>query len=210
MIQSWLGTCKPLLHTLNCGLDKVVRPRIRLLGSWIPAFQVCGGIGAALAALLGAALAAYQGLSPWMMVAIGLTAVSVLLGLTMVTKVISGEERIVNYHHQAGVLVVTAVLLRLGSYPLLPYLDVVMLGVGLFIACGRIGCLMMGCCHGRPHPWGVRYRQGHVAFGFAPTYVGVRLYPVQAVESLWLFCVVLGGSIAVLRDQPPGIALSWY
>jgi hypothetical protein len=210
MSESRRDPLKFLRQSLNRGLDRVVRPQVRLLGRQIPTFQVFGGIGALLAALLGAVLAAHRGLSPWMMVAIGLAAVSVLLGLTMITKVISGEERIVNYHHQVTVWVVTAVLLRLANHPVLPYLDVAMLGVGLFIACGRIGCLMMGCCHGRPHSWGVRYAQGHVAFGFPSTYVGLRLYPVQAVESLWLFGVVLGGSLAVLRDQPPGAALSGY
>jgi prolipoprotein diacylglyceryltransferase len=39
--------------------------------------------------------------------------------------------------------------------PIIPYLDVTILVIGIFLVCGRIGCLMVGCCHGKPHRWGV-------------------------------------------------------
>ena len=67
MIESWRDPRNPLLQALNYGLDRVVHPQVHLLGHRIPAFQILGGIGALLAALLGAALAARRGLSPWMM-----------------------------------------------------------------------------------------------------------------------------------------------
>ena len=31
-----------------------------------------------------------------------------------------------------------------------PYLDATALGLGAFLACGRVGCTLAGCCHGRP------------------------------------------------------------
>ena len=69
---------------------------------------------------------------------------------------------------------------------------------------------MVGCCHGRPHRWGVCYREEHAAIGFTPYYVGVRLFPIQAVESLWVFGIVLVGSVLVLTGQPAGTAFAWY
>src|SRR6266536_430673 len=98
----------------------------------------------------------------------------------------------------------------LAGRPLLPYLDVTVLGVGLFLACGRVGCLMVGCCHGRPASWGVRYRDEHAAAGFPAYLVGVRLLPVQALESVWALAVSLAGAGLVLAGAAPGVALEWY
>lgn len=194
----------------NSYLDKLVRTEIQMLHGLRPAFQVCGCTGLALAILLAMTLVNYRGLSPWVMAGIVLGAVSILLGLTMITKIITGEERIINYHHQIAVLIVTAVSLKLVGQPVLAYLDATMLGVGLFIACGRIGCLMLGCCHGRPHRWGACYRDEHAEAGLVSYLVGVRLFPVQAVESLWVFGIVFVGSTLVLSGNAPGDALAWY
>jgi hypothetical protein len=38
----------------------------------------------------------------------------------------------------------------------------------------------------------------------------VRLFPIQAVESLWVFCIVIVGTLFILRGWPPGTALAWY
>src|SRR2546423_11236515 len=109
-----------------------------------------------------------------------------------------------------AVMSVAALLLWLVRQPILRYLDATLLGVGIFLACGRIGCLMVGCCHGRPHSWGVCYRQEHAAAGFESCYVGVRLFPSQALESVWVFSIVLVGSLLVLSHHQPGTALAWY
>ncbi len=49
-------------------------------------------------------------------------------------------------------------------------------------AFGRIGCLMAGCCHGRPAPWGLYHAN-----------LGLRVIPVQLFEALFLagLCVFL-------------------
>jgi hypothetical protein len=104
-------------------------------------------------------------------------------------------------------------MLWLLGQPVLPYLDVIILCIGVFLVCGRVGCLMVGCCHGRPHRWGVCYRKEHADAGFTPYFVGVRLFPVQAVESLWVFCIVTIGVTFVLNGHPSGAAgaaLAWY
>lgn len=195
---------------LNRALDELVHPEIHLFHRAQPAFLVCGYVGLASAILLGMVLVIDQGLSPWVMAAVILAAVLAFLGLAMATKIITGEEQLIYYHHQIAVTVASAFLLWLLRQPVLPYLDVTLLGVGVFLVCGRAGCLMVGCCHGRPHRWGVCYRQEHAEVGFTPYLVGVRLFPVQAVESLWVLGTVLVGSALVLIGRPPGEALAWY
>ena len=195
---------------LNNYLDKLARPEVRVLYKPWPAFQVCGCTGLALAILLSMILAMDLGLSTWVMIVIIMAAVLTFFALVMVTKIITGEERIIYYHHEIAVIVVAALLLWLLRQPIPPYLDVTILGIGMFLTCGRVGCLMVGCCHGRPHERGVCYRKEHVTAGFTPYYVGVRLFPIQAVESLWVFGSVFVGSVLVLNGRPSGEALAWY
>lgn len=194
-------------------LDKLVRPEMRLLHRSRPAFQVCGYTGLTLAIILALTLVMYLGLSLVVIAALVLAAVLTFFGLVMATKIITGEELIIYYHHEIAVMTVSALTLWLLGQPVLLYLDVIILCIGVFLVCGRIGCLMVGCCHGRPHRWGVCYRKEHADAGFTPYFVGVRLFPVQAVESLWVLCIVTTGVTFVLSGHPSGragAALAWY
>jgi hypothetical protein len=174
------------------------------------AFKLYGYTGLALAILLAMSLSVLQNLSLWVMAGIILSAVSTFLVLALATKIILGEERLIYYHHEIAVMVVTSAVLWLLRQPILPYLDMTLLGVGMFLVWGRIGCLMVGCCHGRPHHWGMRYGAEHVAAGFTPYYVGIPLFPIQAMESLWVLGIILVGSTLVLNGGAPGTALAWY
>jgi prolipoprotein diacylglyceryltransferase len=178
--------------------------------SW-PIFRTLNTLGILLGTALALLLGWRSALSP--LVIIGLTFVSVMsiLSPAMVVKVITGEEYLPNnYHTQMLVLGSSAVLLGLLRLPVLPYLDLVALGLGLSIVFGRIGCLKAGCCHGRPARRGVRYGSVHVAEGFPACLAGVRLLPVQAFESLWALGIVIVGTALVLSGQPPGTALAWH
>jgi prolipoprotein diacylglyceryltransferase len=191
-------------------LDRFVRPEVRLGGRVHSAFHVCGITGFILAMVLSVVLVRYQGLAVWVMGAVILGAVATFFALAMITKIVLGEERLVYYHHEIAVMATSALLLWGIGQPVLPYLDATILGVGTFLVCGRVGCLMVGCCHGRPHGWGVCYRLEHAAVGFVPYLVGVRLFPVQAAESLWVLAVVVVGVAIVLGGAPSGAAFAWY
>ncbi|HEU0014019.1 MAG TPA: prolipoprotein diacylglyceryl transferase family protein, partial [Longimicrobium sp.] len=121
-----------------------------------------------------------------------------------------GREKLVYYHQEIAILLATGLAAWAMGLPVLPCLDAAALGVGAFLACGRVGCLMVGCCHGRPHPWGVRYRPEHARAGMAAHWTGVRLFPVQLVESAWVAAAVVAGAAMVLRGAPPGAAFAWY
>jgi hypothetical protein len=176
----------------------------------LPAFQVCGYSGFIAGAVQSFILIKALGLS--YLVLLGMTGVLILTfyRLVMATKVITGEEQIIYYHHEIAVMAMIALFLRLTHQMLLPYLDIGILGIGLFLAFGRVGCLTVGCCHGRPYKFGVCYKPEHAKEGFPASLVGVRLFPIQAIESLFVLCVVVLGDVFVARGQQPGEALELY
>jgi prolipoprotein diacylglyceryltransferase len=164
-------------------------------------------LGIGLAMGLGAA----AGLSPWVAggVALAGTLACGLIGLGKLA--LTGVESYTFYHYQAGVLATATALLALTRQPVLPYLDVIALALAAALACGRFGCQAAGCCHGRPHAWGVCYRERpYRALGFTPHLLGVRLFPVQLAEALWLLAIVLSGGAMLLAGRPSGSVLAWY
>ncbi len=190
--------------------DSLARTEIQFASRRVPAFQVCGGIGLLLALVTGAGLARFAALSLPMVAVLGLSGCATFLVLAMGEKVLTGRERLVYYHHQTAVLIVSAAVLWAMGRPVLLYLDVVALGVGVFLACGRAGCLMVGCCHGLPCRFGVRYGSRHTRAGFTAALEGVRLFPVQAVEAACVIAAVLFGAAQFLNESASGSALVSY
>jgi Prolipoprotein diacylglyceryl transferase len=192
------------------GLDRLVGMQMTIAGRRWASFRVCGGVGWIAGTLLALFLVAHQDLPLWVIGVLAVGSVVTFLGLVMAVKVVTGEENIVYYHHEIALVVVsTLILWRLGM-PLLPYLDAVVMGLGLFLACGRIGCLLVGCCHGRPCSWGVAYGPTHVAAGLSPNFVGVRVFPIQFAEAAFVTVTVGVGTFLVLGGAPPGSALAFY
>ena len=126
------------------------------------------------------------------------------------TQILIGSEVYTFYHYQLAVLAAGGGLLALTHRPVLPVLDLMGPMLGLIQAFGRLGCFMAGCCHGRPYRWGVRYGQVHAEHGFEQELVGVRLFPIQAMESLCLFAIAASGSALVLSGAGAGSALATY
>ena len=199
-----------ITQALSASLDRLVRPEIHSVHRSWPAFRFCGYLGFAGGVLLAEVLATRLECSPWVMGGIVVTGVVTLLGLVMAHKIVTGEEQLIYYRDMIAVISMAWGLLRLLHEPVLRYLDFTILGLGLFLAFGRLGCLMVGCCHGRPHAWGVSYRLEHIAAGFPSYLAGVRLFPIQALESLWVLAIVIVGTVLVLTGYPPGTGLAWY
>jgi hypothetical protein len=191
------------------GLDRLMLPQFRLRGRVISSFQFFGYTGLALAIGLTWSLVLARGLSLWVAAGVTLLFPVTFLVLAMLTKIVTGRETLVYYRHMLAYLSSAAVLLNLLGQPPLPYLDIAALGIGVFIACGRLGCLLTGCCHGRPHRWGVRYGTAHVAVGLNQHLVGVRLFPAQLIESCAVWGITLAG-LVLLINQLPGMTLTWY
>jgi hypothetical protein len=187
-----------------------LQPRIALSGNDYSTFQLCGYTGLLVGFVQSTALVHRVGISQ--LALLGITGVVILTFFSLVTatKILSARELIIYYHHEITVIAATALFLRLTGQPILPYLDVTALGLGTFLAFGRLGCLTVGCCHGRPCHWGVTYGDQHVEAGFPAYLTGVRLFPIQAVESVFALLVVGCGITAVLKHFPPGTAFGLY
>lgn len=174
------------------------------------AFRLFGFAGFAVASALAAALAWYCHLSLWIIAAFAASGAITFLALAMGSKIVTGVESLTYYHHQTAVLLVSASVLWSLHLPLLPYLDIDILGIGVFLVFGRIGCLRAGCCFGLPWSHGVRYGRDHIRSGFPRYLAEVPLFPVQAIESACVFGLVCLGASQVVHHRPPGSALSLY
>jgi phosphatidylglycerol:prolipoprotein diacylglycerol transferase len=173
-------------------------------------FQSCGVVGLLCGGPLALWLTLRRGLSPWVELTLIAVAVGMLLATPLAVKVLTGRDGFVFYRDVICIFVAVTLTLRWLHQPMLPYLDVTIVGAGLFHACGRIGCLLSGCCYGRPSRVGVRYTYAHAAVGFPTQLTGVRLFPIQAVESAWILCLASSAAWMVVRHSQPGTAFAAY
>jgi prolipoprotein diacylglyceryltransferase len=173
-------------------------------------FRLCGIAGLILGGPLALGLTVLRGLSPLIEILLVIVAVGMLLATPLAVKVFTGKDGFVFYRDVLCIFAAVAITLRLVHQPLLPYLDVTIAGAGAFHACGRIGCLFAGCCYGRPCCFGICYKHEHVAMGFPAQLAGVRLFPIQIIESAWILCLVTVAASLVLRNQTPGTAFAIY
>lgn len=195
---------------LNRLFDRVLRPRLHIFGRDLSSFHVFGVTGLVVAIALGIVLASSRGLALWVLLALAAVAVLTFLALAMLTKILTGGEKLVYYHQEIVVTLVAALFLGLVGQPVLAYVEIELLGIGTFLAFGRIGCTMVGCCHGRPHDWGVCYGPEYRNEEFPPYLMGVRLFPVQTLEAGLATFIVIIGSAMVLLGAAPGAAFAWY
>ena len=154
---------------VNRTFDRIARTEIVLFGKAWPAFQVSVISGMLASIVLAMVLVTHLGLSLAVTAAIFLTGAMGFFGLTLATKMATSRE--VYVCHRNGLVAIAAVLMTLWllDKSVLPYLDVTVLSLGTCHALWRVGCLMVGCCHGRPCRWGICYDESHAAAGFAPS-----------------------------------------
>jgi phosphatidylglycerol:prolipoprotein diacylglycerol transferase len=74
--------------------------------------------------------------------------------------------------------------MRRAKLPLWPTTDAFAPGIALGHVVGRLGCLMAGCCYGRPTtaPWGITFNNPLAADNVG-TPLGVPLHPTQLYEA---------------------------
>jgi prolipoprotein diacylglyceryl transferase len=194
---------------LNEAFDSLPRTRFGRATREVPAFRTCGvtGFYVAVVATLGCGLIA--GLS-----LLVVAAVCAVCGLSFfvyahVRRRIGGAENLILLEHVwVAEACVAGVLWALGE-PVLAYLDAVAVGLSFFLAGGRIGCLLVGCCHGRPSSLGIRYGEEAALDGFPRHLVGVRLLPVPALEAAALLVIGASG-LAALPSAPDGAVFTWF
>jgi hypothetical protein len=178
----------------------------RRLGS----YRACGAAGFVAGLGLVLALAWVTGASRVAVAAVVIAVpVSFLLAVRL-SRAIFGYERIVFFEKALVALGTTALALLALGQDVLAGLDLATLGIGTFLALGRVGCLMVGCCHGRPSRWGIRYGADHGRAGLSWYLVGRRLFPIQLVDGLVSLVLVGAGVLATQWPHAPGsIAAGW-
>ena len=173
-------------------------------------YKLFSYFGLILGTLLVAFLGSHLDVSLLVVLSLAFFSVLTFIFLTLVIKVLIGRERLVYYYYQISVLLLAFVLLFLSGSPILVYLDILVLGLGACLACFRVGCLTVGCCHGRPFNFGICYGEKHAKAGFTSYYTGLKLFPIQAVELLWVIGIVLVGINLLLKNPSPGSVFAWY
>lgn len=181
-----------------------LRRRVRAFGREIGSYTLFALIGFAAASGLTVLLAWLSGRSPWTLAAaLGLVFPTILV-TAWIGKVRTGRERLTFYRYAAVYLLVAAVSLRVIGQPVLGNLELIVLGTMVFQAFGRLGCMMAGCCYGRPSAFGVRYGTSHARNGFPSHLAGVRVLPVQALETIVCAVAFVLGATTLLSGAPVG------
>lgn len=110
----------------------------------------------------------------------------------------------------AGAVLVAFWFLRRNRRSFIKFADIFAPGVSLGHTFGRLGCFMVGCCHGRPvgHDawWALVFPQHPRCF--APW--GVPLYPTQPAEAIGNFCIFLILVLLRKRKQFDGQVFAIY
>ena len=195
---------------LNSFLDAVVRPRAHTFRHTLSGFRICAYVGLLAGASLCVLLVVHLRLSLWMVPVLVLCVGVSFAVLAMATKIVVGVEKLVFYHQTIFILVVCGSVLWFTGQPVATYLDVLVLSIGVFHVSARIGCLLASCCHGKPSRYGVSYQAALTRNGFPLYLVGVRLFPIQLVESLWVLGITIAGTVLVLQGSRPGEVLTGY
>jgi hypothetical protein len=173
-----------------------------------PAFRSCGVAGFYLALLIAIAAALIARRPLHVIALLALTCGISFYAYALLRKRITGRECLVLLEHVWVAVGCCAATLWMMGQPVLPWLDVIAPGLCVFLAAGRAGCLLAGCCHGLPSPIGIVYPAAHAAEGFPHQLVGLRLFPVQLVELASLVGIGAVG-LVLLQIATPGVVLAW-
>jgi prolipoprotein diacylglyceryltransferase len=184
-------------------LARCARPKIRGRST----YTVLGFLGYAIASIVGGVLASAWDFSlAERLVALVGPPVAFIVVVTCAT-VLKGREWIVFYQATFGAVAAVVALGFAIDGRVWRLVDVAVLGIGVFLSFGRLGCFSVACCHGRPARRGVVYGAAHVAVGFWARWAGRPLFPVQLVESAGSFALVAAGMLA---SGTPGTAALVY
>lgn len=189
-------------------LDRCAGPTVgsRRVG----AYFVCGFAGYLAGLVLTALLGARAELAPAARLIVAVVPAASLLLAVQLSKLVFGVERIVFYEKAVLAVGASALAAWLAALPVAEVVDLVTLGVGTFLAFGRIGCFRVACCHGRRARHGVAYRAEHADAGFPLRWVGLRVAPVQLYDAALSALMVGAGVWLLLRGAAAGTAACAY
>jgi phosphatidylglycerol:prolipoprotein diacylglycerol transferase len=112
----------------------------------------------------------------------------------------------------AGVPLGVWLLCRWRRIEFLRLLDTICVMAPFWHVFGRLGCLLAGCCHGRPtdEPWGIVFRDPRSQV--PAVWLGVPLHPTQLYEAAGNLAIAasLYGLLKRTERRPPGLVAAAY
>lgn len=196
-------------EAVNRLLDALPRTRFGRWSREVPAFRTLGVAGFYTAVALTLAGGLLTGRSLLVLAVVCVVCALSFFVYVYVRLWITGRETMVLLDQVWFAEACVAATLWALREPVLPYMDVVAVAMCFFLVAGRTGCLLVGCCHGRPSAVGIVYGEEHAREGFPRHLVGVRLFPVQAIEAAGLALIGLTGLVA-LPFAAHGRVFLWF
>lgn len=193
----------------NAWFDRLPRPNHGHLWRRGPTFRACGVVGFYVATLTVVLAALVTHRSLWIAALLSVVCAWSFVLSTYLRRWITGHEELVLLEQVWFAEIVVALVLVAFDVPLLENLDLLAVALCPFLAGGRTGCLLVGCCHGKPSSFGIVYGHDCADEGFARHLVGVRLFPVQPIEGLGLLAIGFVG-FGLLFVAPVGTTFVWF
>ncbi|MFT3843289.1 MAG: prolipoprotein diacylglyceryl transferase [Myxococcaceae bacterium] len=191
---------------MNAQLDELPRMRVNRLGTPWPVFRTLGIAGYYVAVAVTLLTGLWAGRSLVVLSAMSAACALSFFVYALARKRVTGREQLVLLEHVWFAMASASATLWALREPQLLYLDHAAAGLCFFLAFGRAGCTVTGCCHGPPSSLGIVYPAHHVDGDVAHRLWGVRLFPVQTLEGIGL--VLLGLVCTALSvAAEPGAAL---
>jgi prolipoprotein diacylglyceryltransferase len=160
------------------------------------AYTVMGLVGIAASYLIMLVVALADGLDVAIPGVVLVTSVATLIVVAKGVQMTLGREVMVLYQNVISALAANGLVAAALGWPVLGTLDLNMLGLAVFLVFGRLGCTLVGCCHGRPYSRGIAYGTAHPPLGFPRYYVGVRLFPTQ-LAGVGFFVLLTAAQLAM-------------
>jgi prolipoprotein diacylglyceryltransferase len=190
---------------INALLDRLPCTTIQLGSRTLPAFRSAGIVGFYAAVLTAITTALIAGSSPIGAVGVAIVAALSFFAYAFARRFVSGTERLVAFEHVWVAFGAVALFAAAAGLPVAPLFDVLAVSLAIFLAVGRVGCALAGCCHGLPSRTGILYPPGQQ---LPDAGSGERLLPVQLIEASALTLVWLGGLVAARAVS--GTATVWF
>lgn len=194
---------------LNAKFDRLPRVVFGRHAREVPAFRSLGIAGYYLALVVMVGVSVLRAGSLLVALAVSAACALSFFGWALIRRAVTGRETLVLLEHVWIAEACAAATLHAMGAPILPYLDAVSLGLAFFLASGRLGCLVVGCCHGRPSSVGIVYDASIAEGGLPEHLVGVRLFPVQLLEATGLVAIGLVGLVG-LPFAAEGRVFAWF
>lgn len=194
----------------NSGMLIPFGPWLRIGGLRLSTFRVCGAAGLTSGIGLAILVARHLQFSPYLFLASVAGALAGTFVVMIAGFILTGGDGLVRSRCEVSSFIAVWMTSLCAKSHVLSSLDLSALVLAVFIAFAKLGCFAAGCCHGRPHRHGVTYGTRHFEAGCWASIVGIRIFPLQLIESFFMFVLTLFLSWILTVDPRSGKALTAY